>query len=185
MLHLTPQSTQIHAALWACFLRIHISFGSEIVNAGAFLGALCESSLPLPSCSDNFIFWFDPHLTICPQSATSWPSLGGTSTSPGCPAATGRGFSTICSRPPARQWASCTWSPGTAAATSSTSTASGCRVEMNHDPASYISSMYMTQPANLTHFWSSQQCSFACLWTYHALQLSHWAIAGCPITDVP
>ena len=52
---------------------------------------------------------------------------------------------------------SCICSSGTAVATSSSSTASGCRVEMNLDPVSYIFLFF--HPVNSTHFRSSQQDS--------------------------
>ena len=57
MNHLTPQSTPSSKYMPYCelaFFRIYISFGSKMVNAGAFLGALCEY-LPIFFPGDSFL----------------------------------------------------------------------------------------------------------------------------------
>ena len=51
-------------------------------------------------------------------------------------------------------------SPGTAAANSSTSTASGCRVEMNHDPATYL---LLNDPASQLDPFLIQSTVFICM----------------------
>ena len=96
-------------------------------------------------------------LTICSQSPTSSPSLGGTSTSPGCQAATGRGFCTIDAFCPPSIGATmivyiCP-SSGTAVATSSSSTG---WLEMNRDP-SYLLCM-TSQPTRPILIQSTRQC---------------------------
>ena len=62
-------------------LRVRINFGSQKVNSAFFLFALCEKILPFYLSDDSST-----------QVATSWPSLGGGSTTPGSPLDTGRGF---------------------------------------------------------------------------------------------